>query len=158
MAYLHGLVRADSDRRKGWCAPAELGEAAPHYISFVLPLDHGGHFFQSYKCDVVIAHDGFKEIQTHELNKHGSDSFMLVVGDLEIWFAVRPVSKDERLPYIGALKHADFDRLMTEIEMEEPGKLDRLFEQRGIFVVGCDPFAHYEGIAELAKIHVRSNP
>jgi hypothetical protein len=153
MAFVHGLVRALESGMKGWVAPADLGEAAPHYISFVLPLEENGDFFHSYACEVVNTHDGVKEIQTHELVKHGPDSFVLRVGKLEVWFAVRPVSKDERLPYVGKLKHEDFDRLLTEVELEEPIKLDRLFETEGTFVIGCEPFAHNQGIEELSKVH-----
>jgi hypothetical protein len=153
MAFVHGLVRAQENERKGWCAPAELGEAAPHYISFVLPLDENGRFLPSYTCEVVNTHDGIKEIKSQELVKHGADSFVLRLGEFEIWFAARPVSKDERLPYVGGLKHDDFQRLLTEIELEDPKKLDSLFETEGTFVIGCEPFAHYDGIEELAKMH-----
>jgi hypothetical protein len=156
MAFVHGLVRAEENRKKGWLAPAELGEAAPHYVSFALPLDENGRFFQSYTCEVINTRDGVKEVQLHQLIKHGTDSFVLRIGNLEIWFAVRPVSKDERLPYVGKLKHDDFERLFTEIELEEPSKLDRLFETEGTFIIGCEPFAHYDGIEELAKMHSSS--
>ena len=34
MAFVHGFARTQVNGRKGWCAPVELGEAAPHYFSF----------------------------------------------------------------------------------------------------------------------------
>lgn len=34
MAFVHSLVKAEINKKLGWCAPVELGEAAPHYVSF----------------------------------------------------------------------------------------------------------------------------
>jgi hypothetical protein len=42
MAFVHSLVRAKVNGKRGWCAPVELGETAPHYISLVVPLDEKG--------------------------------------------------------------------------------------------------------------------
>ena len=78
MAFLHSLVRAEPKRKKGWWAPVELGDAAPHYVSFVLPLDEDGVFFREYTCETVtVKKDGSKKIDTHTLVRQGDDSFVL---------------------------------------------------------------------------------
>lgn len=152
MAFVHSLVRTEVNRKAGWCAPAELREAAPHYISFVVPVDDKHGFFDEYICETITAEDGNQRIEFHELVHKGEDSFVLCLGQLELWFTVRPVPKAEhRLPYLGKLQHADFAFLFTEIEPEDPEKLDRLYEEKGTFVIGCEPFAHYSGMKKLAK-------
>ena len=144
------MVRAETKRGKGWCAPIEIGEAAAHYVSFVLPLDDRGHFVPHYTCETVSANAGARRIQSLELVKHGEDSFVLRIGSIELWFAARPVSRGERLAYVGELKHDNLNHLLVEIEPEEPANLDRLFESDRTIVIGCDPFAHYEGIERVS--------
>jgi hypothetical protein len=152
MPFVHGLAKTEIGGRKGWVAPLELGEAAPHYISFAIPVDHNRSFFDTYICETIAMEDDRKRRETHELTKSGDDSFILRLGELEVWFSVRPVPRDERcLPYLGKLVHQDFRFLLTEIEPERPDILDRLFDDKKTFVVGCEPFKHYTGIATLGK-------
>ena len=152
MAFVHSLVKTELNGKTGWRAPVELGEAAPHYISFVVPVDDKRGFFAEYTCETITAEDGDKSVESHELVRQGDDSFVLHLGKLELWFTVRPVPKAERrLPYIGKLQHADFAFLFTEVEPEDPDRLDRLYEEDDTFVIGCEPFVHYSGIKRLAK-------
>jgi hypothetical protein len=151
MAFVHSLVKTEVNGKRGWCAPVEVGEAAPHYISFVIPLDDKGDFFPEYICETITT-DGAKRIDAHEVVRRGEDSFVLRLGKLELWFTVRTVpKKDRRLPYIGKLGHSDFAFLFMEIEPEEHERLDRLYDEGNTFVIGCEPFTHYSGIRRLAK-------
>ena len=137
--------------KQGWCAPVEVGESAPHYISFVIPVDEKGEFFSTYLCEAVTTRNMEKEISLHELSAQGNDSFLLRMQGNDFWFVVKPSLKPvRRLPYIGKLNHPDFQFLLTEIEPEEPEKLDDLCLQEHIFIMGCDPFKHYTGIKKLA--------
>jgi hypothetical protein len=125
----------------------ELGEAAPHYISFVVPVSD--KLEDRYACELVRAHEDNREIILLELIKGGKDSFCLTVDGTEIWFVVRPVSRQERrLPYIGKLTHPDFALKFVEIEPENHATLDRLFLERGVGVLGCDPLSHYRKIGK----------
>ena len=152
MAFLHSLVKTEVKGKTGWCAPVELGEAAPHYVSFVIPLDDRGSFFHVYTCETITAEEGAKRIESHELVRRGVDSFVLRLGKVELWFNVRTVPKeDRRLPYLGKLSHPDFSSRFMEIEPEEPERLDRLFEEGNTFVIGCEPFTHYSGIRRLGR-------
>ena len=152
MAFVHSLVKMQANGRKGWCAPVELGEAAPHYVSFVVPVDKKRGFFSAYSCEVVTAEEGNKRLERYELVRQGSDSFVLRLDGLDVWFVVRPGPQEERrAPYVGRLKHEDFCHWFTEIEPEEPDVLDRLYDEKGAFVVGCEPFAHYAGARPLTK-------
>lgn len=160
MPFVHSLVRSLIPAKKGWCAPVELGEAAPHYLSFVVPVDAAGQFFEAYSCEMVStpnkgASKAFlqkrKTIATHELLRKGKDAFSLRVNEKDFWFFVKPTVKSERrLPYVGRLKHADFQYLFTEIEPEDLAALDDLCTKDHVFVVGCDPFTHYLGIKKHA--------
>ena len=152
MAFVHSLVKAEVNGKTGWCAPVELGEAAPHYVSFVIPVDDSSGFFHEYTCETITAEERAKRIESHGLVRQGEDSFVLRLGKLELWFIVRPVPKEERrLPYVGQLAHPDFTFLLTEIEPEEPERLDRLYEENDTFVVGCEAFTHYLGIKRLTN-------
>ncbi len=152
MALVHSLVRTETGGKTGWCAPVELGEATPQYVSFVLPVDTSGAFHDRYTCETVTAAGADRRSETHELVRQGPDSFVLRLGKREFWFTVRPVSKAERrLPYVGKLRHPDFAFLLTEIEPEDLEGLDQLCEDEGTFVIGCEPFTHYSGIKRMAK-------
>ena len=53
-------------------------------------------------------------------------------------FFVKPAVKSaRRLPYVGTLKHPDFQFLFTEIEAEDPAALDDLCDKHHTFVMGC---------------------
>src|SRR5260221_2848937 len=146
MPFVHSLVKSPKNK-KGWCAPVELGEATPHYISFVVPVDESGQFFSIYSCEAITARNGHKTITTHELASKGRDTFLLNLDGKEFWFIVKPtVPLARRLPYVGTLKHPDFQFLFTEIEPEEPAGLDSLCDKDHTFVMGCDPYTHYTGI------------
>jgi hypothetical protein len=152
MAFVHSLVKTQTNGTKGWCAPAELGEAAPHYISFVIPVLDKCSFFNKYTCETITTEQGEKTVVSHELTKHGEDSFALRLGKFELWFTVRPGPKDEcRLPYVGKLEHEDFRHLFMEIEPEDPEALDRLFDDKNTLIIGCEPFSHYTGADKVAK-------
>ncbi len=152
MAFVHGLVKTEVGGRRGWITPVELGEAAPHYVSFVIPQNAKHGFFNVYTCETVSANEGRRERMSHELSRKGHDSFLMRINDRDLWFVVRSGSKDDaKLPYIGTLTHHDFQSKLTEIEPETPEILDRLFEENGVIVVGCDPFIHYAGISSLER-------
>jgi hypothetical protein len=151
MPFVHSLVKSAKADKQGWCAAVELGESASHYISFVIPVDENGAFFSTYSCETVRTSKKEKSITLHELFAQGEDSFLLHVDDQDFWFVVKPALRTERrLPYIGKLKHPDFRFLFTEIEPEEPDKLDRLYDRKHTFIMGCDPFTHYLGIKKRA--------
>ena len=152
MHFVHSLVRVTKADKQGWCAPVELGEASPHYIGFVLPIDEKGDFFSLYSCEAVTTRNKEKEISLHELSAKGKESFLLRVGGKDFWFVIKPTSKaSRRLPYVGKLKHADFQFFFTEIEPEEPEKLDELCDREHTFIMGCDPFTHYSGIKAAVR-------
>lgn len=152
MAFLHSLVKTQENGRKGWCAPVELGEAAPHYVSFVVPVDDARGFFDDYICETVTTGQADRRTESHELVRQGDDSFVLRLGKLEVWFTVRAASpKEQRLPYVGQLEHEDFRYSFTEIEPEEPAMLDRLYEDEGTFIIGCEPFTHYSGLRNVER-------
>ncbi len=149
MPFVHSLVRSPNAKKRGWCAPLELGEAAPHYVSFVVPVNEEKQFFATYSCEVVKVRDRDKLITPYEMALKGRDAFLLSIGERQYWFIVRPTWKSTvHLPYIGKLKHPDFQFLFTEIEPEDPDKLDNLFSTDQTFIMGCDPYSHYEGIKE----------
>jgi hypothetical protein len=129
-----------------------LGEAAPHYLSFVVPVDEEGRFFETYSCEAVTTREREKTITTHALSSRGKDSFLLHLDGKEFWFIVKPTAKSSRrLPYVGRLEHPDFQFLLAEIEPEEPAALDNLCDEDHTFVMGCDPFTHYSGISKHAR-------
>ena len=64
-----------------------------------------------------------------------------------IRFYVRPIARNEqRLPYVGELRHEDFRQLFTEIVPSHIAEIDRLYEQHGTLIIGCDPELHYSGL------------
>jgi len=129
-----------------------MGEGAPHYVSFVIPVDDQRGFFPEYICETITAEDDEKRIASHRLVAQGEDSFLLRLGKREFWFNVRPGPKAERHGrYLGRLQHADFALLLTEIEPEDLDQLDMLYEEENTFVIGCEPFAHYSGIKIATK-------
>jgi hypothetical protein len=150
MPFVHSLVKVTRADKLGWCAPVELGEAAPHYISFVVPVDDRGAFFSTYLCEAVTTRNKEKNIVLHELSAQGKDSFLLRIAGKDFWFVVKPAAKAaRRLPYVGTLTHSDFQLLFTEIEPEEPDKLDDLCDREQTFIMGCDPYTHYSGIESV---------
>lgn len=152
MPFVHSLVRAAIEGKLGWCAPAEFGEAAPHYISFVIPVDRRGQPFPGYSCETVSTVGDEKRVALHQLVREGEDSFVLRLGTRDLWFTIKPGSGEERrLAYVGELGHQDFSFHLTEIEPAEPDLLDSLFEEEDTYVIGCEPFTHYAGIERLVK-------
>jgi hypothetical protein len=152
MPFVHSLVRTTAGGKPGWRAPTEIGEAAPHYVSFVIPVDERGGFFREYVCETITTGERGKRVEAHRLVPHENDSFVLRLGKREVWFTVKAGAKeDRRLPYLGNLKHDDFRLLLTEIEPEDPEDLDKLYDDQNTFVIGCEPFTHYGNIEELAR-------
>ena len=151
MPHVHCLVPSLIDGEKGWCAPLELGEQSPHYVSFVVPVNDTGDFHERYTCEVVAVGPGGKSIRVLELAFQGKDLFLLQVEGASLWFHVKPPAKPlRRHPYLGELQHDDFRHLLVEIEPEDPAKLDQLLDEHHSFVIGCDAFSHYSGIERLA--------
>lgn len=151
MPFVHSLVRLRRADQRGWCAPVELGESAPHYLSFVLPVDPQGAFFTTYSCETVTVQGSKKVLDRHELATEGNASFVLRLAGKDLWFAVKPpLNGPRRLPYVGGLKHPDFEFLFTEIEPRDGGQLDALFDRDRTFIIGCDPYTHYAGIEQHA--------
>lgn len=147
MAFVHSLVKLRIDGKTGWCAPVELGEAAPQYISFVIPLSSNQNFFEKYTCEMITTKDGEKRVKAHELIHWKQGSFKVSVGKTEFWFTVRPSPmRERRLSYVGKLGHEDFRYKLVEIEPDDPGALDELYDEKGTFVIGCEPFTHYTNI------------
>lgn len=154
MAFVHSLVRTEANGKIGWCAPVELGESAPHYVSFIIPVNNRREFFPEYACETIVAVGHDKQRVLHPLLPQGKDSFLLRLGGTEVWFTIRPIAKAERcLPYLGTLQHPDFAFLLTEIEAEDHKILDKLYDEQNTYVIGCDPFSHYAGIKALVKSH-----
>jgi hypothetical protein len=150
MHFVHSLAKTKKNGKTGWCAPIELGESAPNYISFVIPVDERSGLFNEYACEVIKIRQRDKKVLTYRLVKKGEDSFVLDLDSQEMWFHIRPQSKqDQRLPYVGKLDHADFGLTFREIEPEDAKGLDQLGEAEGTFIIGCDPFTHYLGIKKL---------
>lgn len=155
MVFVHSLAKMDANGTLGWWTPAELGEAAPHYISFVIPVDEKRRFFPKYACETIVIDKGERRSEPNELHQQGNDSFLLRLGEFDVWFNVKPVPKSEaRLPYVGRLQHPDFAFPLTEIEPGDHRLLDQIFETTNTFVIGCEPFLHYAGIEKLATSHL----
>jgi hypothetical protein len=157
MRFVHSLVKSQQEEKKGWYAPIELGETAPHYIGFAIPVGdrlderYRDRLDERYTCEIVRVHKGEREIIPRELIRTGKDSFVLTIDERELWFVVRPMSRDRRLPYLGKLEHEDFGLLFTEIEPEDPTMLDQLFLEKGVGILGCDPFTHYRGVTKFSQ-------
>ena len=150
MRFVHSFVKTHHSERTGWRTPMELGEDSPHSIAFVLPAN--GEPDDIYLCELVKLHQNRSEIVSAELVKEGNDSFLLSIGRTKLWFTVRPVSmKDRLLPYVGTLKHPDFEFPFLEIEPEDQALLDRLCEDEGLIIIGCDPETHYLGSRSLME-------
>lgn len=148
MRFVHSLAKLEAHGRCGWFAPVELGEDAPHDISFVIPMDIRAD--ERYECEIVLMGRAGGRVVSCELLAHGVDSFLLRIGDRELRFSV--ASSGERriqLPYIGRLSHPDFSSSLVEIVPEDPGQLDDLCDREKIVVVGCDPFTRYAGAEPL---------
>jgi hypothetical protein len=147
MAFVHSLVKLRTNGKTGWWAPVELGEASPHYVSFVIPVAENGEVFEGYGCEIITMGEGEKRVRTHELVKRGEDSFVLRMDKREFWFRVCACPIPEgRLAYAGVLEHEDFEHLLVEIEPEDPCAPDELYDADGTFIMGCEPFAHYANV------------
>lgn len=145
--FVHTLVKASRRDELGWRTPGELGESTPHYVSFVVPVQSDGRLAEDYACEVVKFGKQGRTIEKYDLVKGGKSTFKLELPKgFTLWFTIR----SDRLPYIGTLKHKDFTHVLAEIEPEEPSDLDRLCEEAGIFIIGCDP-QNYEGMNRLPK-------
>jgi hypothetical protein len=145
--FVHTLVKANRRDECGWRTPAELGEATPNYVSFVVPVRSDGRLADDYACEVVKLGKQGRTIEKFELVRGGKSTFKLELPKgFTVWFTIR----SDRLPYIGTLKHNDFNYVLAEIEPEEPSELDRLCEQAGMFIIGCDP-QNYVGANRLPK-------
>jgi len=153
MAFVHSLVKRKVDEKTGWYAPAELDESTDHYLSFVIPVAEGNRIFDEYTCEAVrIGKADKRTVVPCVLTKQGKDAFLLNVNQTQLWFVVRSGRKQvPALPYIGTLKHPDFEFALTEIEPEDPSKLDKLCEDEDTFLIGCDPFLHYSGPIKRTK-------
>lgn len=144
--YVHSLVKPNDSKPAGWYAPLELGDDSPIYVSFALPLEAGNRLADAYQCEVVQIDGTRRSVTTHRLVKSGEDAFVLKLPDRgDVWFTLQSGAAGIRLPYAGKLQHADFSNPLVEIEPADQAVMDRLCNEHGLFVVGCDPFKHYTG-------------
>ena len=149
--YMHSFVKLAGSSPAGWYAPVELGDDAPHYISFAIPVGSDGRFGDAYTCEVVSIRGDRRSVEPYSLVKVGQDSFVLELpAGFKLWFTTSATVKGARLPYVGKLKHQDFDHDFIEIEPENQTAMDRLCDEHGLFVIGCDPIQHYSGLPSQA--------
>src|SRR5687767_15351646 len=121
--FVHSLVKATGGDSTGWRTPVELGEATPHYVSFVVPVGTDGRLADAYACEVVKLGKQGRTIEAFRLTKGGKSAFKLELPKgITLWFTIR----SDRLPYIGTLRHTDFGHVFAEIEPEEPAALDQI--------------------------------
>ena len=158
MPFVHSLVKTKIDGQTGWFAPVELAELTAHYVSFVIPMADKNRAFDQYTCEAIrLEKSEGRTVIPCELTKTGTDTFQLKFGDTRFWFVVRAAAKHQHaLPYVGSLKHADFQYALMEIEAEDPSKLDQLCETEGAFLIGCDPFLHYAGLKKAEADAIRT--
>ncbi|HUG94253.1 MAG TPA: hypothetical protein VML55_25715 [Planctomycetaceae bacterium] len=148
LPHVHSLVRLRGHRPDGWYAPVELGEAAPQYANFVVPVTSSHCFFDRYTCELGNQRSDAIErrLVPFEL-RLVEEALVLTVGKRRLWFVAAPGAEQARvLEYRGALSHPDFAYPLIEIEPHDPGELDQLFDEQGWFLIGCDPFTHYGGL------------
>ncbi len=65
MRFVHSLFKTTIDHKNGWCSPIEVGEAAPQYISFVIPIDPKPDLI--YLCVIVNIAEGDHLVSSIEL-------------------------------------------------------------------------------------------
>lgn len=144
--YLHSLCRKNMGNRTGWYAPAELGDSqqAPGYV---IPTDETGSAFGHYLVEIRVSVPGrMPEWSDCRLIRIGRREFLLGLGD-GIRFRERRVFPTHRtLAYMGKFGHPDFAHPLLEVEPESPDQTERLFNEKGMIIIGCDPFRHYDGI------------
>ena len=117
----------------------------PHYVSFAIPFEDRP--YEKYTCEAVRIEGEKRLIEPLLLIREGNDAFFLALDGVEVWFFLSSATRqDRRLPYVGKLKHPDFELLFAEIEPEDPSVLDSLLIENGVSILGCDPFLHYSGV------------
>lgn len=155
MASLHSLILVKTGRQMGWMAPAECDEDMSHYVAYVIPLDENGVPFECYECETIRTGNSNNTTAAASLLTKGQGQYSVRIADTDVWFHDKPGVDGKKLPYVGQLEHADFSRLMIEIIPEEPRQLDRLCEDAGVYIIGCDPFSHYRKDGEPLS-HLKS--
>ncbi|MDM8549322.1 hypothetical protein QUF72_04555 [Desulfobacterales bacterium HSG2] len=144
--YLHSLCRKNVGNGTGWYAPAEIEDSqqAPGYV---IPTDETGSAFGNYLVEVRVSVPGrMPEWLNCRLIRTGRREFLLSLGD-GIRFRERQVFPTHRtLAYMGRFGHSDFAHPLLEVEPEFPDRTERLFNDRQMIIIGCDPFQHYDGI------------
>lgn len=134
----------------GWYAPIELSDAQGA-VGYAIPVNKDGSTFAEYVVEVGTHHQAKRPTwNRYRLVKVANRDFILKLGSNEVRFSERPAYSGPRvLPYRGKFKHPDFSYGLTEVQPQYPDQIDALFEKKRLFIIGCDPFLHYEGVAEM---------
>ena len=150
--YLHSLCRANIGDGSGWYAPIELPDSQ-QAVGYAIPVNECGRTFDSYIVEVGTYRKTTSPIwKVYHLTKVAKREFLLKLSAEEIRFTERRVySHYRKLPYRGSLKHPDFAYFLIELQPEEPDQIDDLFENKRMFIIGCNPFANYDGIESIVE-------
>lgn len=149
--YLHSLCRTNRGDGMGWYAPIEVSDSQGT-VGYALPVDKDGSTFASYFVEVGMHRQTKRPAwKRYHLVKVAERDFSLKLGPDDVRFSERRVHPDYRiLPYRGKLKHPDFSYGLIELQPHDPVQIDALFEKRRLFIIGCDPFLHYEGVEKVS--------
>ncbi len=150
--YLHSLCRINRGDGIGWYAPIEISDSQGT-VGYALPVDKDGSTFASYFVEVGMNRQTKRPVwKRYHLVKVAKRDFILKLGSDEVRFSERRVHPDYRiLPYRGKLKHLDFSYGLIELQPHDLVQIDALFEKRRLFIIGCDPFLHYEGVEMVSS-------
>ncbi|MCH8295726.1 2,3-bisphosphoglycerate-independent phosphoglycerate mutase [Candidatus Poribacteria bacterium] len=134
----------------GWYAPIELGNAQGA-VGYAIPVDKEGSTFAAYVVEVGTHRQTKRTTwKRYRLVKVAKRDFILKLGPDEVRFSERPVYPSYRvLPYRGKLKHPDFSYGLIELQPHDSAQIDALFEKRRLFIIGCNPFFHYEDVESI---------
>jgi hypothetical protein len=149
--YLHSLCRTNRGDGMGWYAPIELSDAQGA-LGYAIPVDQTGSIFTEYVVEVGTHHQTkrptWKKYRLIQVTKR---DFVLELNADTVRFSERPVYPAYRaLPYRGKLTHPDFSYGFIELQPTDPGQIDTLFEEKQLFIIGCNPFSQYKGIDNFA--------
>lgn len=125
----------------GWVAHVELPQEVSSKGCFVVPLQNGG-FANEYHVDIAKYLGDGQRSNTETLKiVLVKNVFILNIADCFITFKAKRIRKS----YTGRLAHPDFSSLLVEIEPNSKD-LDKLLEETGYVLIGCDPWNNYGGI------------
>ena len=132
---MHTLSRDESNL----FAIREAGEGTLRSLSYMVPVKTDGTLFDEYCCEFMQIKEGDPDVVY--LLERMNQGLLLKVEGFAIWFKIKD---NELLKYAGKLSHPDFEYQMIEIDVLNPYKLDELFEQTKLVIVGCNPFSNYK--------------